>query len=122
MKRKALAAIVYLLFFVCMDRLNAEQFQYDAHGKRDPMVPLVGQDRPSASVGFAEIASIDDVRLEGIAALASGSKTAIINGELVKEGLKSGEVEVKMITKNSVVLNIGGTEYTINLIEEGGQI
>ena len=44
-----------------------------------------------------------------------------MNGELVKENFKVGEVEIKKITKDSVLLAIGGKEYTIKLPEEGGQ-
>ena len=100
---------------------QAEQFRYDSHGKRDPLMPLIGQEKSKGSIAFYEIASIDDVKLEGIAAQASGTNTAIINGELVKSGFKAGEVEIKSITKNSVLLTIGGKEYTVKLPEEGGQ-
>ena len=99
---------------------GAEQFRYDPHGKRDPLVPLIGQEKSTGEVTFAEIASVDDVKLEGIAGVVSGNKTAIINGELVKENFKVGEVEVKKIMKDSVVLNISGTEYTVKMSEEGG--
>ena len=99
----------------------AEQFRYDPHGKRDPLIPIIGQEKAKGSIAFYEIASIEDVKLEGIAAQASGTNTAIINGELAREGFKAGEVEVKSITKNSVLLTISGKEYTVKLPEEGGQ-
>ncbi len=63
---------------------------------------------------------MDDVRLEGIATGQSGKRTAIINGEMVKEKFRSGEVEVKKISKDSVVLSIGGNEHTVKLSEDGG--
>lgn len=101
---------------------GAEEFQYDPHGKRDPMVPLIGQEKSlGGAVAFGEIASPEDVRLEGIAGTMSGRRTAIINGELVKEGFKLGEVEVSKITKKSVLIKIGGKEYNIDLPEEGDQ-
>ena len=99
----------------------AENFQYDAHGKRDPFMPLVGQEKPGGALPLAEIASVDDVKLEGIAGVVAGKRMAIINGELVKKGFKAGEIEVKSIAKNSVLIAISGREYTINLPEEGGQ-
>ncbi len=101
--------------------LYAEQFQYDSHGKRDPMIPLIGQEKPGGMPLFSEIASIDDVKLAGVTASRTGINMAIINGELVKEGFKAGEVEVKKIAKNSVILIISGKEYTIPLPEEGGR-
>lgn len=107
--------------FLAATASSAEPFRYDPHGKRDPFVPLIGQERAPTSVGFAEIASPDDVRLEGIAMGESGRRIAIINGDLVKEGFKSGEVEVKKINKDSVILSISGREYPIKLSEEGGK-
>ena len=118
---RILLIIVFLLLSGSTDFLKAEQFRYDPHGKRDPMVPLIGQEKPNGSVEFSDIVSIDDVRLEGIAGENSGNKTAIINGELVKENFKAGEVQVKKIRKNSVTLTISGKEFTVNLPEEGGQ-
>ena len=86
-----------------------------------PSAPLIGQKKPPAAVvALSEITSINEVKLEGIADQVSGNKSAVINGELVKEGFKAGEVEIKKITKNSVSLTIIGKEYTINLPEEGG--
>lgn len=100
---------------------ESTQFVYDAHGKRDPFIPLVGQDRQSAMSSLSEVASVEDLKLEGIAADASGKSIAIINGEMVKEGYKAGEIEIKTIAKRSVSLLIGSTEYTLNLAEEGGK-
>lgn len=113
--------IVLMALIVSACFSGAEEFRYDPHGKRDPMVPLLGQDKPGGLVSFADIASVDDVKLEGIAGVASGNRMAIINGELIKKGFRSGEVEVVDIAKNHVVLKISGQEHTINLPEEGGQ-
>ena len=118
--RKIFLIIAVLALSGSAGFLKAEQFKYDSHGKRDPLVPLIGQDKPGGSVGFSEIVSIDDVRLEGIAGEINGNKTAIVNGELVKEGFKAGEICIGKITKNSVTLTISGKEFTINLPEEGG--
>ena len=119
--RRILTIIAFLALLVSPDFLKAEQFKYDSHGKRDPLVPLIGQEKPGSSIGFSEIATIDDVKLEGIAGVTTGNKIAIINGEIVKENFKSGEIQIRTITKNSVTLTISGKEFTINLPEEGGQ-
>ena len=115
-----LLIIAFLFLLVSPDFLKAEQLRYDSHGRRDPLVPLIGQDKPGGSVAFSDIGSVDDVKLEGIAGEITGNKTAIINGELVKEGFKSGEICIRKITKSSVTLTISGKEFTINLPEEGG--
>ncbi|MFA6321032.1 MAG: hypothetical protein WCY36_04155 [Candidatus Omnitrophota bacterium] len=100
----------------------AEQFKYDSRGKRDPFVPLIGQDKLSnRSIPLSEISSVEDIVLEGIAAQTTGARTALVNGELVKEKFKAGEIEVKKITKNSILIIMGGKEYTIYLPEQGGQ-
>lgn len=98
---------------------NCESFKYEPHGKRDPFVPLIGQDRIVAA-GLADITSVEDVRLEGIAVRSDGGKTAIINGEIVKEGFKEGELVIKKIERKHVIILIGGKEFSINLPEEGG--
>ena len=96
-----------------------EVFKYDARGRRDPFVPLIGQDKVTVA-GLSEITSVEDIKLEGIAIGAKGKKTAIINGEIVKVGAKTGEVEIKSIDHKSVTLTISGKEYKVSLSEEGG--
>lgn len=121
MRRKILSVLLLAVFAIPIFLLEAEPLKYDSHGKRDPLVPLIGQERMTGTVPFADITSVDEVKIEGIAVDMSGARMAVVNGELVKEGYGAGEVEVKAITKNSVKLNIGGRDYTINLPEEGGR-
>jgi hypothetical protein len=96
-----------------------EIFKYDPHGKRDPFVPLVGQEKNTIG-NLSDITSPEDLKLEGIAVGSEGKKTAIINGEIVKVGQKIGEVEVKNITAKTVELLVAKQPYTLNLSEEGG--
>jgi len=104
---------------VCVDVMGAKESLYDAHGKRDPFVPLIGIDR--GPVGSLDgVMSIEDVRLEGIAMGGQGKMIAILNGEMVKEGLVSGLLQVKSITPKKVVISVGGKEGTLTLPEEGG--
>lgn len=97
----------------------AELPGYEPHGKRDPFVPLVGPERPTI-VRLEDITSIDDVSLEGIVSGPKGTKAAIINGEMLKEHERIGDLEIKDITKRKVTLIISGKEYNKNLPEEGG--
>lgn len=122
MKRKYFLYVLLVTFIILAVSSQAEQFKYDAHGKRDPFIPLIGQDKLSnRSMALSEISSVEDIVLEGIAVQTTGSKTALMNGELVKENFRSGEIEVKKITKNSVLIIMSGKEYTIYLPEQGGQ-
>ena len=94
-------------------------FKYETKGKRDPFIPLIGPDKAKVS-GVIDIVSIDDVNLEGIAFGAKGRRSVIMNGEILKEGDKVGEVEVRKITKSTVTISIGVNEYTLNIQEPGG--
>jgi hypothetical protein len=89
---------------------------YDAKGKRDPFVPLIGQER-SSGADLASVVSVDDLKLEGIAAGAKGRQVAIINGQMVKESDKFGAIVIKNITPRSVRLSIEGKDYTLDLQE-----
>ena len=92
---------------------------YEPHGKRDPFVPLVGPEKATITRP-EDITSIDDVSLEGIVSGPKGTRAVIINGEMLKEYDKVGELEIKSITQRKVTLVISGKEYSKNLPEEGG--
>jgi hypothetical protein len=93
-----------------------EVFKYESKGKRDPFVPLVGQEK-GKSAGLETVTSIQDVALEGIAIGASGKNVAILNGRMVKENDKIGVLEIKKITQKSVRLSIDGDVHTLSLQE-----
>lgn len=96
------------------------EFRYESRGKRDPFVPLIGIDRPAISK-LEEITSPADIRLEGIASGAGGRLVAMLNGEIVKEGQRFGEIEIQKITKESVTIGMSRSVYTKVLGEEGGK-
>lgn len=98
---------------------TCEDFQYESHGKRDPFVPLVGSEKPTIAK-LEDITSIDDINLEGIAVGARGIRSAIINGEILRQGSKVGDIEIRKIGNKMVTLSISGKEYTVKLPEEGG--
>lgn len=112
-----LGAVAIILATVILT--HGQSFKYEAKGKRDPFIPLIGQDRVKVS-GLLDIVSIDDVKLEGIAIGPTGQKMVMINGEMMKQGDKVGEVLIKRITKNSVTISISGKDHNIKLPEEGG--
>ncbi len=96
-----------------------EGVQYEARGKRDPFVPLAGGTK-SAATKLEDITSADDIKVEGIAIGAEGRKMAILNGEIIKEGDKVGEVSLKSIGKKFITVLIGGKSYNIYLPGEDG--
>jgi len=95
-------------------------FEYNSHGKRDPFVPLVGIERPVVTK-LADITSVDDMRLEGIVSGGKGKLAAMVNGEIVRQNDKIGDIVIKSITEAGVTLTVGGKEYQLKLPEEGGR-
>ncbi len=108
-----------MIILVGVELTRGESFRYEAKGRRDPFVPLIGPDK-GVVAGLEDVTSIDDVNLEGIAAGAAGTRIAILNGEMLKEGAKVGVLEVKKISEKTVTLMIGGKKYNVSLPEEGG--
>jgi hypothetical protein len=89
---------------------------YDSKGKRDPFVPLIGQERVM-SANLDAIVSPEDLKLEGIATVAGTKRIAIINGQMVKDNDKFGVIKIKSILRDRVELSIEGSDYTLTLQE-----
>ena len=114
-----ICALFILISAIMPYTAKAENFQYSSHGKRDPFVPLVGMEK-SAVIKLEDVASVDDVHIEGILVGPKGIRSVVLNGEILKQGSKVGTVEVQTINKKSVKILIDGKEYTLKLFEEGG--
>jgi hypothetical protein len=93
---------------------------YESKGKRDPFIPLIGQEKGGRSPGLEGIVSIRDVSLEGIATGPSGKNIAILNGQMVKEKDKFGLLKIKKISKKTVELSIDGKAHILSLQDEKG--
>lgn len=106
---------VYALYGHCAN-VTDSLFSYDSKGKRDPFIPLVGQER-SVDAGLETITSPEDLKLEGIATVAGGRQIAIINGQMVKEKDKFGSLLIKKILRKSVEISIEDRNYTLILQE-----
>lgn len=94
----------------------SDGFNYDLKGKRDPFIPLVGQEK-TPGAGLETVASPDELKLEGIATGAGGRQIAIINGQMVKDNDKFGALLIKKISRKSVQYSIEGRDYTLILQE-----
>ena len=99
----------------CLDKTDSV-FYYDQKGRRDPFVPLVGQERGTGA-GLESVASFDDIKLEGIAVGVGGRQVAIINGQMVKEKDRFGALLIKKISRKAVELSIENRDYTLTLQE-----
>ena len=100
--------------------LSASEYKYDSRGRRDPFVPLITSGiRPS--LGLMSVEGIEDVKLEGIIFDPFGKSIAVLNGEIVKEGDRTYNVEIVKISDNTITLKIHDIPYTISLVEEGSE-
>ncbi|MDP3730824.1 MAG: hypothetical protein Q8R14_04805 [Candidatus Omnitrophota bacterium] len=93
---------------------------YEPKGKRDPFVPLLGQEKRNRPAGLEGVAAVEDVLLEGIAIGPLGKNIAILNGQMVKEADQFGLLRVKKISKKTVELSIDGKDHTLSLQDEEG--
>lgn len=111
--------IAFVMVFLVGPSVYCDDFKYESRGRRDPFVPLVGIDVPKASK-LEDITSINDIKFEGVASGKRGKMVAILNGEIVKEGDRFGEIEIGKITKKIIIIKMGGKDNEIQLPEEGG--
>lgn len=113
--------LLLLIFLLSLPGLcwseGEEVFIYDAHGQRDPFVPLIGvASGGSASAG--EILSIEDVVFQGSALDAKGNRIVVINGELFREGDSAGAMVVLKIGSDIVTVTVQGRDYDLTLYQE----
>jgi len=120
MNRKIVYSIMMVAVAALLYLLPRTASGYESKGKRDPFVPLVGQDKGNRSSGLEGIVSANDILLEGIATGPLGKNIAILNGQMVKERDKFGLLQIKKISKKTVELSIDGKVHTLSLQEEKG--
>lgn len=93
---------------------------YESRGRRDPFVPLIGVNRP-AIIKLEDVTSIDDIKLEGIAFGAMGKRSAMLNGEVLRENDVVGDIKIEAIRANSVGISLDGKAYELYFKgQEGG--
>jgi len=91
-------------------------FKYEAGVNRDPFIPLVTKDG-KLTITYGTLNSINDVILEGILYDPSGESVVIMNDLVLKEGTRAGDIQVKKIEEDRVVLSFEGKDYTFKLKE-----
>lgn len=88
---------------------TSEKDLYNAHGRRDPFIPLISMTSRESS-GLVGIESLDEIIVEGIVYDAKGGSIVILNGDILKEGEERGALKVIEIRSNGVVLSVNGME------------
>ena len=89
---------------------SAETEGYDAHGQRDPFVPLVTSTMKASSSGLLGIESIENLIIEGIVYDPKHGSVVIVNGAILKEGEMMGNVKVLQIKPDGATFSVNGTE------------
>lgn len=115
---KKIAIILFLIIFItvfgkCLFAEDAA-FAYNSMGKRDPFIPLFAEKSKSSTTSLENVQSIEDVALEGLAYDAAGGSIVILNGIVVSESEKVGNVKVLKVSQTSVMLSINGIEYNLD--------
>ncbi len=105
-----------LLLILTSSSFAASEVGYDSGKRRDPFVPLTGED---VSIS----ASSSGVKLEGIIYDPGAQSMAILNGKAYQVGEALGDATVLKIQKDHVVISVDGEEKTLWIrIEEKAQV
>ena len=99
-----------MILLSCFITLADEQKIYDAHGKRDPFVPLVTTIMKSAASGLLGVENIDELSIEGVVFDPTHGSIIIVNGAILKEGETLGNVKVLEIKPEGAKFLVNGME------------
>jgi len=92
---------------------------YDSEGRRDPFVPLVGvSQKDIVRRGVWNVLSVDDIFLQGIVINPDGTRSAVVNGEVIKEGESIDQVLIKTVGENNIIVEINGRLHELKLYED----
>lgn len=91
-------------------------FNYDSHGKRDPLWELVNS--AGKVVSYDTDFILTDLNLEGIVSGNNGENLAIINGKVVKPKDPIGQFIVKEIKEDAVILMKNQETFELRLKKE----
>lgn len=93
---------------------------YNAHGKRDPFVPLVTFTTRESS-GLIGVEGVDEILIEGIVYDPKKGSIVIMNGSVLKEGEEVGNVKVTVIKPDGVTFLLNGIEQSKSMYQEENQ-
>lgn len=90
---------------------------YNAHGKRDPFVPLVTLMSRSSS-GLVSVEGPDDISIEGIVFDSKKGSIIIVNGAVLKEGEQYGGLKVLKIKPDGALFSVNNVEVFKRLYKQ----
>ncbi len=91
---------------------NRAGLSYDDRGKRNPFLPLIGNDVAVTQVAYLK--SVDDLIIEGILMDPNKGSVVIVNGQVLKEGNYIGGFRVDSIHATNVTFSREEKSYTVN--------
>ncbi len=84
---------------------------YNAQGKRDPFVQLVGLGARQTSSQILAVESLEEILIEGVVLDANPKNSiVIVNGSVMKEGEENGNVKLVKIKSDGAVFSVNGIE------------
>jgi len=95
----------------------AAALEYDSFGRRDPFVPLVGVPKEKSRGSLWGISSVEEISLQGILINPDGTRSAVMNGEVMKEGQSIDRLVVQSIGANTVVVILDSERHELKLYE-----
>ena len=105
----------FIIVVICLISSTALAFEvsftYKEDG-RDPFIPLVSKDG-KLMVTYGAINSINDVILEGILFDSEGESVVIMNDLVLKVNDQVGNIKIKEIKKNEVIISFKGKDYIL---------
>lgn len=92
---------------------------YQARGKRDPFVQIIGSGDRQASGTLAAVDSVEEIQVEGVVLDKDPSKSiVVVNGSVMKQGELAGNVQVLKITADGALFSVNGIEGFRSLYQE----
>ncbi len=104
------------IFSFFLGMTSGYSFEYDAHGKKDPMIPVVDRDgrvlfREDEESGKKVVA----LMLQGIIYRDKGKSKAVIENKLYKVGDRVAGFIIEDIAPDKVILSDGKEKYELSI-------
>ncbi len=108
-----LTAVLWIVLGYAASLFAAPQHVYDSGKRRDPFIPLTGEEDAQVSGSSAGA-----IKLEGIIYDPGERSVAILNGNTYRAGDSIGDTKIVKILKDHVVISIEDEEKKLWIREE----
>lgn len=112
MRKKIIILFFGLIVFNFCVYADDNEFVYDGAGLRDPFVSLITKEGV-LKASYGKAGSIEGLFLQGIIYDPEGVSVAIFNDLIVRENDKIGNVLIKEIRPDMVIIEFDNKEYVL---------